>query len=152
MPAHRRLRASKRKFRPEVSEFELHGTLAADTVKAAQWPLCRVLLMNDSRYPWLILVPARAGMTDLHDLEQADQSQLMTEIDRASHALTQLHAPDKINVAALGNMVPQLHIHVVARFKTDDAWPNPIWGVHPPRPYEAAALADTVQSLQRALE
>jgi len=134
-----------------MSVFELHGTLAADTVEAVRWPLCRVLLMNDCRYPWLILVPARADMTEIHGLDPADQSLLMTEIDRASRVLSGLYAPDKINVAALGNLVPQLHIHVVARFRTDDAWPGPVWGAHPPRPYEAAALGKTLETLRRSL-
>ena len=135
-----------------MPDFALHERLAADTVEAARWPLCRMLLMNDSRYPWLILVPARADMTEIHRLDPADQVQLMTEITRASRALETLHRPDKINVAALGNMVPQLHIHVVARFRTDDAWPGPIWGAHPPRPYTAAGLdraLDTLRALLR---
>ncbi|NKB55017.1 MAG: HIT domain-containing protein [Alphaproteobacteria bacterium] len=134
-----------------MPNFELHETLATDTVEAVRWPLCRVLLMNDCRYPWLILVPARANMRDMHDLDPGDQAVLMTEIDRASRALTGLHAPDKINVAALGNMVPQLHIHVVARFRTDDAWPSPIWGAHTTRPYEPVALDNALRSLRAAL-
>ncbi|MDA0663334.1 MAG: HIT family protein [Proteobacteria bacterium] len=134
-----------------MPDFALHERLAADTVEAARWPLCRVLLMNDSRYPWLILVPARADMTEIHRLDPSDQAQLMTEITRASRALETLHRPDKINVAALGNMVPQLHIHVVARFRTDDAWPGPIWGAHPPRPYAAADLDRALNTLRALL-
>ena len=134
-----------------MSEFELHKTLAADTSEAARWPLCRVLLMNDSRYPWLILVPARPDKTELHDLDPADQSRLITEIDRASRALSRLYSPHKINVAAIGNMVPQLHIHVVARYRTDDAWPAPVWGAHPPRPYAEADLDETLNELRQAL-
>lgn len=134
-----------------MSEFELHETLAADTLEAVRWPLCRVLLMNDSRYPWLILVPAKASLSEIHDLGPADQAVLMTEIDRASRVLTRLFLPDKINVGALGNLVPQLHIHVVARFRGDDAWPGPIWGAHPPRPYETAALDSTLHSVREAL-
>ncbi len=134
-----------------MTEFTLHGTLAADTVEAARWPLCRVLLAKDSRYPWLILVPQRAEMTEIHRLDPADQSQLMTEITRASRALETLHTPDKINVAALGNMVPQLHIHIVARFRTDAAWPGPIWGAHPPVPYAAAELDAALEALRQAL-
>jgi diadenosine tetraphosphate (Ap4A) HIT family hydrolase len=134
-----------------MPEFALHETLAADTVEAARWPLCHVLLMNDSRYPWLILVPARAEMTALHDLDPADQAVLMTEIDRASRALTGLYAPDKINIGALGNLVPQLHIHVVARFRSDDAWPGPVWGAHPSRPYAADTLENALAGLRQAL-
>ena len=134
-----------------MSEFEPHKTLAADTAEAARWPLCRVLLMNDSRYPWLILVPARSDKTEIHDLDPADQSLLITEIDRASRALSRLYSPHKINVAAIGNLVPQLHIHVVARFRTDDAWPRPIWGAHPPRPYQTADMDETLKKLRQAL-
>ena len=134
-----------------MTEFNLHETLDADTVEAVRWPLCRVLLMNDSSYPWLILVPARANKTEIHDLDPADQSLLMTEIDRASRALSQLYAPHKINVAAIGNMVPQLHIHVVARFRTDAAWPAPVWGANPPRPYEPADLDEALKLLRQAL-
>lgn len=134
-----------------MSEFELNETLAADTLEAACWPLSRVLLMNDSLYPWLILVPAKAGLTEIHDLNPADQAVLMTEIDRASRALMRLFSPDKINIGALGNLVPQLHIHVVARFRDDDAWPGPIWGAYPPRPYETAALDSRLGLLRKVL-
>ncbi len=134
-----------------MPEFALHETLAADTVEAARWPLCRVLLMNDGRYPWLILVPAREGLTEIHDLEPTDQTALIGEVDRASRALVGLHAPDKINVGALGNMVPQLHIHVIARFRTDDAWPGPVWGAHPPRPYKTEELDEAVTRLRQML-
>lgn len=134
-----------------MSEFELHETLAADTLEAVRWPLCCVLLMNDSRYPWLILVPARGGLSEIHDLGAADQAVLMTEIARASRALVRAYSPDKINVGALGNLVPQLHIHVVARFHGDDAWPGPIWGAHPPRPYETTVLDSTLNLVRDAL-
>lgn len=134
-----------------MSEFELHETLAADTLEAVCWPLSRVLLMNDSRYPWLILVPAKAGLSEIHDLDPTDQAVLMTEINRASRALTRLFSPDKINVGVLGNLVPQLHTHVVARFRSDDAWPGPIWGAYPPRPYETTALDSTLNSVREAL-
>ncbi len=124
--------------------FKLHPQLAADTIEVTNLDLCRVLLMNDATYPWLILVPERNGLKDLHDLEHADQSTCMMEIDRASRVLGDLHRPDKINVAALGNQVPQLHIHVIARFTSDAAWPNPVWGAGP-----AAAYAPN--DLDRAL-
>lgn len=107
--------------------------------------------MNDSRYPWLILVPARAGLSELHDLSSTDQTVLMGEIDRASRALVGLHEPDKINVGALGNMVPQLHVHVIARFRSDDAWPGPVWGAHPPHAYAATELDEVLKRLRRTL-
>ena len=136
---------------PSMLEFELHETLAADTAEVARWPLCRVLLMNESRYPWLILVPARVDKTEIHDLDQADQSLLITEIDRASRALSRVYSPHKINVAAIGNLVPQLHIHAVARFRTDDAWPGPVWGAHPPRPYATVDMDKALNLLRPAL-
>ena len=130
--------------------FVLNETLEADTAFVADWPLCRVLLTNDATYPWLILVPMRDGLRDFHDLAQADRPAAMDEIDRASRALQDIHQPDKMNVAALGNMVPQLHIHVIARFTDDPAWPGPIWGKVPAEPYDDAALAATVERLRLA--
>ena len=107
--------------------------------------------MNDSRYPWLILVPAQLNLTEMHDLNSADQTVLMSEIPRASQALTVLYAPDKINVGALGNMVPQLHIHVIARVRSDDGWPGPVWGAYPAIPYETEAQATMIDRLRHAL-
>lgn len=130
--------------------FSLHERLAADTIVLADWPLCRVLLMNDASYPWLILVPRRAGLSELHEVTADDRSALFDDIERASLALTSGFQPDKINVGALGNMVPQLHIHVIARFRSDPAWPGPIWGKQPPVPYEPDALQERVASLRAA--
>lgn len=93
------------------------------------WPLCRVSLKNDKTWPWLYLVPRKMGIREIYDMTVQDQAQLIAEISRASRALQALHAPEKINVAALGNMVPQLHVHVFARFKNDPAWPKPVWAV-----------------------
>jgi diadenosine tetraphosphate (Ap4A) HIT family hydrolase len=131
--------------------FQLHDRLAADTVEIDRWALSRVLLMNDSNYPWLVLVPEREGLRDLHDLAPQDHAPLMAEIARASRALQAIHSPHKLNVAALGNVVPQLHVHVIARFTTDAAWPRPVWGVAPPKPYGEAALAEALQKLKAAL-
>ncbi|MBM3566378.1 MAG: HIT domain-containing protein [Alphaproteobacteria bacterium] len=128
--------------------FALHEKLAADTHEVLRWPLCRVLLMNDRTYPWLILVPARPGLKNLHDLAAADHGQVMAEIGRASRALQYLCRPDKINVAALGNVVEQLHIHVIARFASDPAWPRPVWGSTPIEPYGAAELRETLARLK----
>ncbi len=132
-----------------LDTFELHPQLAADTVEVARWPLCRVLLINDATYPWLVLVPERPGMRDLHELEGADMVQAMAEVTRASEALLRAFAPDKMNIAALGNQVPQLHIHVIARFTGDAAWPQPVWGVVPAAPYDATALAERLTILRR---
>ena len=132
-----------------MPDFELHPQLAADTVSVATWPLCEVLLLTDANYPWLVLVPVRPGLRDFHELSPDDMVTAGQEISRASEALVELFAPDKINVAALGNMVPQLHIHVVARFTDDAAWPNPIWGVAPPLDYAPDALDARLADLRR---
>lgn len=133
-------------------DFVLHERLAADTVPLDDWPLCRVLLMNDASYPWLILVPRRADLKEIHDLDAGDRAQLTEEICRASRALQSRFQPDKINVGALGNLVPQLHVHVIARFRTDPAWPGPVWGKQPPVPYESGALQERMAALKAALD
>lgn len=120
------------------STFALHPQLSADTFQIGDWPLCRLLRMNDRTYPWLILVPKVADIREIIDLAEEDQQRLMTEIARAGRALRDLSAADKLNVAALGNAVPQLHVHIIARFKADPAWPRPIWGVNAPVPFGTA--------------
>ncbi len=123
-----------------MEKFVLDDRLAADTVHLADWALSRVLLMNDARYPWLILVPRRAGITELHDLAHAERMVLGEEIVRASRGLKAHSAAVKINVGALGNVVAQLHVHIVARNPGDATWPGPVWGHGAREPYEAAAL------------
>ncbi len=135
-----------------MSGFELHTQLAADTAFVTDAPLCRVLLMNDANFPWLILVPRRAGLRDYHNLSPDDLAVANDEIVKASRVLTALYKPDKINVAALGNMVPQLHIHVIARFTDDVAWPKPVWGVAPAEPYMPEALEARLDELRRAID
>lgn len=108
--------------------FALHPQLATDTFAVKELPLCRLVAMDCRALPWLILVPRVAGVRELIDLSESEQQQLMREIARVSELLKQEFKPDKINVAALGNMVPQLHVHVLARFTTDAAWPKPVWG------------------------
>ena len=115
--------------------FELHPQLAADSYPLTTWPLCEVRVIDDANYPWLVLIPRKLGLRDFDDLSPEDMVLAGEEIREASRALRQLYRPDKMNVAALGNQVPQLHIHVVARFQGDAAWPKPIWGVLPVRPY-----------------
>ena len=131
--------------------FEIHARLEADSVAVVDWPLCRVRLMNDRTFPWLLLVPARVALTELHDLDAADGGILMAEICRASQVLSGLYRPDKINVGAIGNIVPQLHVHVVARFRGDAAWPKPPWGAVPAAPYFASELERVLERLRRAL-
>ncbi|MGO2371458.1 MAG: HIT domain-containing protein [Pseudoalteromonas prydzensis] len=116
-------------------EFSLASELARDCIEVADWPLCKVLLMNDSQYPWFILVPRKAGLKESIDLDDAEQLLLMKESAKLSLLLKKVFNPDKLNVAALGNMVPQLHIHHIARFKSDAAWPAPVWGKFPSIPY-----------------
>tara|TARA_R110002110_G_scaffold85816_4_gene223793 strand:- start:130018 stop:130425 length:408 start_codon:yes stop_codon:yes gene_type:complete len=132
-----------------MPDFELHPQLVADTVSVATWSLCEVLLLTDANYPWLVLVPARPELRNFHELSPDDMVTAGREISRASEALVELFTPDKINVAALGNMVPQLHIHVVARFADDAAWPNPIWGVAPAVAYASDALDARLADLRR---
>ncbi len=131
--------------------FVLHPRLEADTRAIRRLGLSRALLMNDARFPWVILVPERAGITEVHRLPAGDQAALMTEIARVSAALEELYAPDKINVGALGNLVPQLHVHVVARRVGDAAWPGPVWGCGTAEPYGARELAETLARIGGAL-
>lgn len=128
-------------------EFALHPRLAADTFVLAQWPLCTLLLMNDAQYPWCILVPRRAGLREIHDLPEADQQQLLRESSVLGRALMQAFDGLKLNVAALGNLVPQLHVHHIVRFERDPAWPAPVWGKHPARPYDEAQRRTFVERL-----
>jgi len=131
--------------------FELHPQLAADTIELARWPLCRVLLMNDRTYPWLILVPQLPGLREIFDLDANDRGRLMEETAHAARLLAELTQADKTNVAALGNMVPQLHIHVIARFATDPAWPGPVWGKVPAEAYDPVSLNHTLAALSDLL-
>ncbi len=133
------------------ANWSLDPRLAGDTVAAGDLPLCRALVMNDANYPWLILVPRRPDMVEIIDLAASDQAALMLEIDQAARALKGLTACDKLNIAALGNSVPQLHVHVIARFKADAAGARPVWGAAPTKPYEAAALAAFVARVRDAL-
>lgn len=119
--------------------FVLHPRLEADTVFITDWPLCRVLLMNDGRYPWLILVPRRDGMIELTDLSAADRGLLMEEIARAGEIVRSRPGVTKVNIGALVNLVPQLHVHVLGRHSGDPAWPGPVWGHSSAVPYETSA-------------
>ena len=129
----------------------LHPQLRKETIEIVALRLSRVLLLNDSRFQWLILVPDRPSVTELHTLNAADQMILMSELTVCSRVLESLYRPDKINIGALGNLVPQLHIHVVARFQTDAAWPGPVWGFGERQPYSTSVLEDTVTSLRKLL-
>jgi len=132
--------------------FTLDPQLEQDTVLVADWHLCQVRLMNDSRYPWVILIPKVEDVYEIHQLADEQQQLLLGESVRLSKALEQLFAPHKLNVAALGNMVRQLHIHHIVRFEDDASFPRPVWGVGDAVPYEAEALNETVNGLQIALD
>jgi diadenosine tetraphosphate (Ap4A) HIT family hydrolase len=134
-----------------MSAFELDARLAADTHAVGELELSRVLLMDDARFPWLILVPRRAGMRDLIDLARDEQHVLLDEIERCATALRNLDKPDKLNVAALGNVVAQLHVHVIARTRQDAAWPQPVWGVGTRIAYDRGELQLRLVSLRAAL-
>ncbi len=129
--------------------FTLDPRLAADTFVLGDMALCRVLLMNDSRFPWLILVPRRAGLTEIIDLTPGERRALIEEATLAGDRLKHLTGAKKLNIGALGNMVSQLHLHVVARFEGDAAWPGPVWGAGRAEPY--ADPASMIDKLGRAL-
>lgn len=115
--------------------FALHPRLAADTIALGDFPLCRLLLMNDAQYPWFVLVPRRAGVREIYELSEDEQQCLLRESAALSRAAMTAFSGEKLNVAALGNLVPQLHVHHVVRYARDAAWPRPVWGLHPARPY-----------------
>ena len=127
------------------SDFTLDPQLAADTIPVGDLALCSVLLMDDARFPWLILVPRRSGASEVTDLFDADAAALMGEIRIATQVMLDLAKPDKVNIGALGNRVAQLHVHVVGRFRSDPAWPGPVWGYGTRIPYPAHAVANLVE-------
>lgn len=134
---------------PETG-WSLHSQLANDAATVGDLPLCRVLAINSADYPWLILVPRRAGLAEIVDLGD-EAAQLMSEIAQASRVLKAVTECDKLNVAAIGNVVPQLHLHIVARWRTDPLWPKPIWGTAPPRTGDIAAFDRFVNTIRQRL-
>lgn len=112
----------------DPTRFELDTRLARDSLSVTDLPLCNVRLMDNKKFPWLVLIPRVGGASEWIDLDRGDQHQLSDEIAVVSHILKALVTPDKLNIGALGNQVPQLHVHVIARYKGDPAWPNPVWG------------------------
>ena len=130
-----------------MKPYVLDPRLAADTLAAGNTTLCEVRLMNDARFPWAILVPRQTGLRDLHDLPGDRLPALMAEIAGLSAAMLAQWRGEKMNVAALGNLVPQLHIHVIVRYAADPAWPGPVWGVGTPRPYAPDAAREALDQL-----
>jgi len=135
----------------DAPTWSLHPQLVADTHMVGDLPLSRVLIIKDANYPWVILVPRQPGITEILDLGAAEQTQLMGEITRTSTALKAITACDKLNIAALGNVVPQLHVHIIARSKSDAAWPHPVWGKHKPGFYDGRTLDRFTTLLGEAL-
>jgi diadenosine tetraphosphate (Ap4A) HIT family hydrolase len=129
--------------------FELHPQLDKDCHVVGDLSLCRVLLCDDSSYPWIILVPRRQNIREAYELTDADQRQLMTESNQCSRLLSELFHAEKMNVAALGNMVPQLHLHHIVRYQTDAAWPGPIWGHACAQKYQSDQLAIRIADLRQ---
>ena len=128
--------------------FALHSQLAKDTLFITDLALCRVLLMNDARYPWCILVPRLPDVREIFDLPASDQAAMWREVNLCTERLATLTRADKMNVATLGNLVPQLHIHVIARSIADATWPQPVWGKGEAQPYTAPAGTKRVEALQ----
>lgn len=132
--------------------FELDPQLQGDTVVIGRFDLSLVLMHRDANYPWCILVPQREGVREIHHLASEDQIQLIQESSHLAEVMTDIFRPAKMNVAALGNVVPQLHLHHIARFKDDPAWPRPVWGAVEPKSYSEQDLAGRVRRLRTALE
>ncbi|MCY4044596.1 MAG: HIT family protein [Cellvibrionales bacterium] len=131
--------------------FTLDNRLESDSAYVCDLTLCQVRLMNDKHYPWIILIPKVGGIREIYELSLSDQQQLMKESSKVSRILSEYTNADKMNVAALGNLVPQLHIHHIARFESDVAWPGPVWGVVNAEPYSQTALSDRVGALAELL-
>ncbi len=132
--------------------FELHRQLAADTIVVGDLELCRVLLMNDANYPWLILVPRQAKTCEVYELSEHHQALLWQEVTAIGQAMMQALGGHKLNIGALGNMVPQLHVHVIVRQPDDAAWPGPVWGKVPAVPYDAPGLETRLEQLRDLLQ
>lgn len=134
-----------------MTAFALDARLAADTVPVTDLTLCEVRLLDDRRFPWAVLVPVRPGAVEIVDLDAADRARLIEEIAQVSAAMREAFAPDKLNVGALGNVVAQLHVHVVARSRTDAAWPGPVWGTGR-EPYDDPSRTRAVEALRSRLD
>ena len=131
--------------------FTLHTQLQQDCVQLGRFELCHLLLMNDANYPWFILVPGREDITEIFQLSEADQIQLIRESSVLSEKLAWEFKADKMNIGALGNMVPQLHVHHIVRYQHDPAWPAPVWGKLAAKPYEPVQLQQLLDRLKNLL-
>ncbi len=131
--------------------FTLHPRLEQDTFLIKKLEVSQLRLMNDSRYPWMILVPERPNIMDLHHLSETDYVTVMQEIREVSKMMEDLFSPFKLNVGALGNLVPQLHIHIIARNKADEAWPGPVWGIGEAHPYAEPAKNSLLEKISNSI-
>jgi diadenosine tetraphosphate (Ap4A) HIT family hydrolase len=132
--------------------FQLHPRLAQDCIAIGRFELCRLLMMNDSQYPWFILVPERANLQEIYQLSKAERELLSEESSYLAENLATLYKADKMNIAAIGNRVPQLHIHHIVRYRTDKAWPAPVWGKFDAVPYTEGQIADNVERIKDRLK
>jgi diadenosine tetraphosphate (Ap4A) HIT family hydrolase len=132
--------------------FELHPRLTQDTFVIGDFPLSRLLLLNDANFPWFILVPRRTEIREIFELRHEDQVQLLKESSQLAMVLSRIFEADKLNIAALGNIVPQLHIHHIVRYRSDQVWPHPVWGRLPAKPYTTRALQETCTNLTEHLQ
>ena len=131
--------------------FQLHPRLKQDCIAIGRFELCRLLMMNDSQYPWFILVPERADLQEIYQLSKAERELLAEESSYLAENLAALYKADKMNIAAIGNMVPQLHIHHIVRYQTDKAWPAPVWGKFAAEPYTDRQIADNITRVKAQL-
>jgi diadenosine tetraphosphate (Ap4A) HIT family hydrolase len=136
---------------PNTPNFPIHSALLNSSVELAQLPLSTLLLVNDSQFPWLILVPRKADISEIYELEWEDQQQLMNESSLIAEMMMMLFEGDKMNIAAIGNICPQLHLHHVVRYKNDLCWPDPIWGKHSPVSYDDQQLQEITQKILDSL-
>lgn len=131
--------------------FQLHPRLEQDCINVGRFELCRLLMMNDSQYPWFILVPEREEIKEIYQLDKTDRDLLSEESNYLAETLARIFQADKMNIAAIGNMVPQLHIHHIVRYRTDRAWPAPVWGKFDAVPYSAQQMEGTLAKLKTSL-
>lgn len=133
-------------------DFFLHPQLEADSLPVLDLPLLHLRLINDSQYPWLIGIPRRPQLREIDELEPADQALFLQETLAVMRVIRQIFNPHKINVAALGNQVPQLHLHYIARYSDDPAWPKPVWGLHPAQSYIPARAEQRIKDIRLAFD
>jgi diadenosine tetraphosphate (Ap4A) HIT family hydrolase len=131
--------------------FQLHPRLRQDCIEIGRFELCQLLMMNDSQYPWFILVPEKAGLREIYQLAKQERELLLEESSYLAENLATLYKADKMNIASIGNMVPQLHIHHIVRYQTDKAWPAPVWGKFDAIPYTPRQIADTLMRVKDQL-